>query len=95
MRINGEYFRIMVIPYNVRVVGFTVTRKCRLAHDRNYLKRIARELYRKNKTDFGTWITVIHIKSMTNFTFKILERDYQNLLPRIRKLDETHFHIDH
>lgn len=86
-RFHGRYLQLILLPYSKRLVGFTVTRKCRRAWQRNRIKRILREIYRKNKSDLPLSILIVYAKSSFEINYHLLEEDFIKITKRLQNVD--------
>lgn len=84
--------RVIVLPSSERQVGFTVAKKNRLAHQRNRLKRLLREIYRKHKAVFGTNIIILHAKSSDDITIDDFVEDFFSILEKMKRDDTKNRH---
>jgi ribonuclease P protein component len=86
-RIQGKILTLICFPSSTRLVGFTVTKTCKTAAKRNYCKRLLRELFRKNKHDFGKYMFILHIKSLTNLNYNDLNNDFLEVVQKYKVFD--------
>ena len=63
-------------------LGVSATRKLGDAVERNRVKRLARELFRRRKVDAGVDIVVVPRREMLDAPFVNLEAEYHSLLDR-------------
>jgi ribonuclease P protein component len=63
-------------------LGVSATRKLGSAVERNRVKRLARELFRRRKVAAGVDIVIVPRREMLDAPFASLEADYQNVLDR-------------
>jgi ribonuclease P protein component len=85
-RLHGRYLTLFVVPNGLAYsrLGVAATRKLGSAVQRNRAKRLAREIFRRNKLTSGLDIIVVARREMLDASFSTLEADY---LAALRKHD--------
>jgi len=84
LRIHGRFMAIFVVA-NDRLhsrLGVAATRKLGSAVERNRVKRLSREVFRRHKVAAGIDIIVVPRREMLDAPFSNLEADYLALLAR-------------
>ena len=81
-RIQARYMTVFVVPNGgpVARLGVAATRKLGPATDRNRAKRLAREVFRRNKPVEGLDVVVVPRREMLDALFTSLEADYRAAL---------------
>ena len=81
-RIHARYMTVFVVPNGgpVARLGVAATRKLGPATDRNRAKRLAREVFRRNKPVEGLDVVVVPRREMLDALFTSLEADYRAAL---------------
>jgi ribonuclease P protein component len=83
-RVHGRFMTLFVLPNGgARArLGVAATRKVGSAADRNRVKRLAREVFRRHKIAAGLDIVVVPRREMLDAPFASLEADYHSALQR-------------
>ena len=84
-RVHGRFMTVFVLPNGGTVarLGVAATRKIGSSVDRNRAKRLAREIFRRQKlAQPGFDIVVVPRREMLDASFVNLESDYQTALKR-------------
>ena len=84
IRLRGKYMAVFLVP-NAGAgcrVGVAASRKLGGAVLRNRMKRMAREMFRRNKIAEGLDIVVVAHREMLDASFSSLEADYRDILAR-------------
>jgi ribonuclease P protein component len=86
-RVQGRFMTVMVLRTGgpTTRLGVAATRKLGSAVDRNRAKRLAREVFRRQKVAAGLDVVVIPRREMLNAPFASLEADYRAALDRGRR----------
>jgi ribonuclease P protein component len=81
-RIHARYMTVFVVPNggSLARLGVAATRKLGPATDRNRAKRLAREVFRRNKPIEGLDVVVVPRREMLDALFTSLEADYRAAL---------------
>ena len=81
-RIQARYMTVFVVSNGGRIarLGVAATRKLGPAIDRNRVKRLAREVFRRHKLDEGLDVVVVPRREMLDALFTSLEADYRAAL---------------
>ena len=81
-RIHARYMTVFVVPNGgvMARLGVAATRKLGPAIDRNRAKRLAREVFRRNKPVEGLDVVVVPRREMLDALFTSLEADYRAAL---------------
>jgi ribonuclease P protein component len=81
-RIQARYMTVFVVPNGTPAarLGVAATRKLGPATDRNRAKRLAREVFRRNKPVEGLDVVVVPRREMLDALFTSLEADYRAAL---------------
>ena len=81
-RIQARYMTVFVVPNGGTLarLGVAATRKLGPAIDRNRAKRLAREVFRRNKPVEGLDVVVVPRREMLDALFTSLEADYRAAL---------------
>jgi ribonuclease P protein component len=84
VRVNGRFMTIFRLPTGLPQtrLGVAATRKLGSAVERNRAKRLARELFRRNKIAMGHDIVVVPRREMLDAPFASLQADYQTAIER-------------
>jgi ribonuclease P protein component len=88
-KVQGRYMLFFVLP-NGRATprfGVAATRKLGSAVERNRVKRLARELFRRSKLPTGLDIVVVPRRDMLHAPFASIESDYHAVLVRRHERD--------
>ncbi|MBN2090521.1 ribonuclease P protein component [candidate division KSB1 bacterium] len=89
---SGKFIKVTVAKYDKKLVGFTVTKRCRGAVKRNRLKRLMRELYRHHKELFGQGIIIFHAKVYENFNYQMISEDLNQIINQMSSLGSNFIH---
>jgi ribonuclease P protein component len=81
-RIQARYMTVFVVPNGGTSarLGVAATRKLGPATDRNRVKRLAREMFRRNKPVEGLDVILVPRREMLDALFTSLEADYRAAL---------------
>ena len=81
-RIQARFMTVFVVPNGGQAarLGVAATRKLGPATDRNRAKRLAREVFRRNKPTEGLDVVVVPRREMLDALFTSLEADYRAAL---------------
>ena len=81
-RIHARFMTVFVVPNGgpAARLGVAATRKLGPATDRNRAKRLAREVFRRNKPTEGLDVVVVPRREMLDALFTSLEADYRAAL---------------
>jgi len=84
VRLHSRYMTLIVMPNGLDVsrLGIIASRRVGGAVRRNRAKRLARELFRRNKTDAGLDIVVVPRPEFPDAAFSVLDADYRAALRR-------------
>ena len=90
-RLRGRFMTLFVAPNGSTWcrLGVAATRKLGPAVVRNRAKRLARELFRRQKPQAGLDVVVVPRREMLDASFASLEADYSNILAR-REREHPH-----
>ena len=82
LRVHGRFMTLFVVPNGggPARLGVAATRKLGSAVERNRAKRLAREMFRRNKVAAALDIIVVPRREMLDAPFTSLETDYRALL---------------
>ena len=84
-RITGKYVNLFFLPDSERKVAFLAARKYRKAVQRNRIKRLLREVYRKHKFLFASGKWILYGKYQEPLpTYQQIKEDVVNLLETLR-----------
>ena len=91
LRLSGRFMTLFVAPNggNRCRLGVAAARKLGSAVVRNRAKRLARELFRKQKRPAGLDVILVPRREMLDAPFASLEADYNTTLAR-RDRDQPH-----
>jgi ribonuclease P protein component len=91
LRLSGRFMTLFVAPNGGKPcrLGVAATRKLGSAVVRNRAKRLARELFRKQKPPAGLDVIIVPRREMLDAPFASLEADYNTTLAR-RDRDQAH-----
>ena len=83
-RIQGRFMTVFVLPNGGTTprLGVSATRKLGSAVERNRVKRLARELFRRHKLAAGVDVIIVPRREMLDAPFVTLEADYHASLER-------------
>ena len=83
-RVHGRFMTLFVLPNGSAIprLGVSATRKLGGAVERNRVKRLARELFRRRKPAAGVDIVVVPRREMLDAPFSSLEADFHATLNR-------------
>ena len=84
VRIHGRFMTLFVVANGGTAtrLGVAATRKLGSAVERNRAKRLAREVFRRNKIGEGLDIVIVPRREMLDASFASLETDYTSTLER-------------
>lgn len=91
LRLSGRFMTLFVAQNGGKQcrLGVAATRKLGSAVVRNRAKRLARELFRKQKPPAGLDVIIVPRREMLDASFASLEADYRTTLAR-RDRDQPH-----
>ncbi|MBI2188635.1 MAG: ribonuclease P protein component [Acidobacteria bacterium] len=91
-RVRGRFMDVVMLPNGGTVsrLGVAATRKLGTAVVRNRAKRLAREVFRRQKVAAGLDVVVIPRREMLHAPFASLEADYGAALDRGRRRTTGH-----
>jgi ribonuclease P protein component len=83
-RVHGRFMTLFVVPNggDQARVGVAATKKLGSAVERNRAKRLAREVFRRQKISGGLDIVIVPRREMLDEPFANLEADYRAALDR-------------
>ena len=83
-KVHGRYMTVFVVSNGTSAsrLGVAATRKLGSAVQRNRVKRVSRELFRRHKLTAGLDIVIVPRREMLDASFATLESDYLAVLER-------------
>ena len=83
-RLHGRYSTLFILPNTLDVgrLGVAATKKLGGAVVRNRVKRLIREVFRRNKVAPGFDIVVVPKRELLDASLTVLEAEYRDILER-------------
>ena len=83
-RVSGRFMTVFVLPNGTAGarLGVAATRKLGSAVTRNRAKRLAREIFRRNKVTAGLDVVIVPRLEMLDASFASLETDFVHTIER-------------
>ena len=89
---SGDYIEIFVIKNNTNInkIGIAIGVKLGKAYQRNYVKRLIRENYRKMEKQINTGYSIVFLwkkkKSLFEANYNEIEKDFKNIFNKMEIL---------